>query len=70
MRDNGIGIPPENKDKRKATGEGTGLGLSISYKIVTQQHGGAITVDSELGDFAEFTVRLLRRQPLTFRLYS
>src|SRR5262249_41444630 len=28
----------------KPTGEGTGLGLSISYDIVTQQHGGSITV--------------------------
>jgi len=49
------------KDRLKPTGEGTGLGLSISYEIVTQQHGGTITVDSELGDCAEFTVRLLRR---------
>ena len=68
MRDNGIGIPPENRDKlfqpfftTKPTGEGTGLGLSISYEIVTQQHGGTITVDSEVGDFTEFTVRLPRR---------
>ena len=68
VRDNGIGIPPENRDKlfqpfftTKPTGEGTGLGLSISYEIVTQQHGGTITVDSELGDFTEFTVRLPRR---------
>ena len=60
MRDNRIGIPPK-KDRLKPTGEGTGLGLSISYEIVTQQHGGTITVDSELGDCAEFTVRLLRR---------
>jgi signal transduction histidine kinase len=36
------------------------LGLSISYEIVTQQHGGTITVDSEVGDFTEFTVRLPR----------
>ena len=42
------------------TGEGTGLGLSISWDILTQQHGGTITVDSEVGDFAEFTVRLPR----------
>jgi PAS domain S-box-containing protein len=68
VRDNGIGIPPENREKlfqpfftTKPTGEGTGLGLSISYEIVTQQHGGTITVDSEVGDFTEFTVRLPRR---------
>jgi signal transduction histidine kinase len=68
VRDNGIGIPPENREKlfqpfftTKPTGEGTGLGLSISYEIVTQQHGGIITVDSEVDDFTEFTVRLPRR---------
>ena len=67
VRDNGIGIPPEVKDKlfqpfftTKPTGEGTGLGLSISYDIVTQQHGGTIEVDSEVGAFTEFTVRLPR----------
>ena len=67
VRDNGVGVPPENRDKlfqpfftTKPTGEGTGLGLSISYEIVTQQHGGTITVDSEVGDFTEFTVRLPR----------
>jgi signal transduction histidine kinase len=69
VRDNGIGIPHENWDKlfqpfftTKPTGEGTGLGLSISYEIVTQQHGGTITVDSEVGDFTEFTVRLPRQR--------
>jgi signal transduction histidine kinase len=67
VRDNGIGIPPENRDKlfqpfftTKPTGEGTGLGLSISYEIVTQQHGGTITVDSKVDDFTEFTIRLPR----------
>jgi two-component system NtrC family sensor kinase len=69
VRDNGTGILPENRDKlfqpfftTKPTGEGTGLGLSISYEIVTQQHGGTITVHSEVGDFTEFTVRLPRRR--------
>jgi signal transduction histidine kinase len=67
VRDNGIGIPPEIKDRlfqpfftTKPSGEGTGLGLSISYDIVTQQHGGTITVDSRVGEFTEFTVRLPR----------
>ena len=67
VRDNGTGIPPEIKDKlfqpfftTKPTGEGTGLGLSISYDIVTQQHGGTITVKSEPGSFTEFTIRLPR----------
>jgi signal transduction histidine kinase len=71
VRDNGTGIRPEHRDKlfqpfftTKPTGEGTGLGLSISYDIVTQQHGGTIEVDSEIGAFTEFTVRLPRdRQP-------
>jgi hypothetical protein len=44
----------------KPTGEGTGLGLSISYDIVTQEHGGTITVDSRVGEFTEFTIRLPR----------
>ena len=67
VRDNGTGIPPEIQDQlfqpfftTKPTGEGTGLGLSISYDVVTQQHGGTITVDSEVGEFTEFTVRLPR----------
>ena len=47
----------------KPTGEGTGLGLSISYDIVTQQHGGTVEVESEVGEFTEFTVRL----PPTYR---
>jgi two-component system, NtrC family, sensor kinase len=72
VRDNGIGIPPEIREKlfqpfftTKPTGEGTGLGLSISYDIVTQEHGGAITVDSEVGEFTEFTVHLPRGKQST-----
>jgi PAS domain S-box-containing protein len=67
VRDNGTGIAPEIRDKlfqpfvtTKPTGEGTGLGLSIAYDIVTQQHGGTIEVDSRLGEFTEFTIRLPR----------
>jgi signal transduction histidine kinase len=67
VRDNGIGIAEEVKDKlfqpfftTKPTGQGTSLGLSISYDIVTQQHGGSIAVDSKVGEFSEFTIRLPR----------
>ena len=75
VRDNGTGIATEAREKlfqpfftTKPTGEGTGLGLSISYDIVTQQHGGTITVDSEFGAFTEFTIRLPRtRQAMTGR---
>jgi signal transduction histidine kinase len=68
VRDNGIGIPAEVKDRlfqpfftTKPPGEGTGLGLSMSYDIITQQHGGTISVDSKVGEYSEFTVRLPRR---------
>jgi GAF domain-containing protein len=65
--DNGPGIPANIRDRlfqpfftTKPTGEGTGLGLSITYDIVTQQHGGSITVDSKVGEYSEFTIRLPR----------
>jgi len=67
VHDNGIGIAPEFRDKlfqpfftTKPTGEGTGLGLSISWDIVTQEHGGTIEVDSQVGAFTEFKIRLPR----------
>jgi signal transduction histidine kinase len=75
IRDNGTGIALEIMDKlfqpfftTKPTGEGTGLGLSISYDIVTQQYGGTIAVDSRVGDFTEFTIRLPYRLAQTGRL--
>jgi signal transduction histidine kinase len=67
VRDNGTGIALEISDKlfqpfvtTKPTGEGTGLGLSIAWDIITQQHGGTIGVDSQVGEFTEFTIRLPR----------
>ncbi len=68
VRDNGTGIPADIRDKlfqpfftTKPTGEGTGLGLSITYDIVTKAHGGSIAVDSEVGGYSEFTIRLPRK---------
>jgi two-component system NtrC family sensor kinase len=67
IRDNGIGIPPEVKEKlfspfftTKPAGEGTGLGLSISHDIIVKQHGGSIEVDTQPGEFTEFRIVLRR----------
>jgi len=70
--DTGVGVPPELRSKifepfftTKPTGSGTGLGLDISYRIVTQRHGGQISVRSEPGD-TRFVVRLpLHEAPAT-----
>ena len=66
IRDNGGGIPPEVVEKMfnpffttKPAGQGTGLGLAISNDIV-REHGGAIKVDSKIGEFTEMTVELPR----------
>jgi signal transduction histidine kinase/uncharacterized protein HemY len=65
IRDNGTGIPEKIRDKifqpfftSKPTGEGTGLGLSLSYDIVTKQHGGEIKVNTKQGEFAEFVISI------------
>lgn len=65
VKDNGTGIAQEIINKifqpfftTKPTGEGTGLGLSISYDIITQGHGGEIIVESEIGNYTLFIIRL------------
>ncbi|MCY4565688.1 MAG: ATP-binding protein [Gammaproteobacteria bacterium] len=64
VRDNGPGIPEELKQRMfepfvttKDTGKGTGLGLSLTADIVTR-HGGSIDVESEVGEFTRFSIRL------------
>jgi two-component system, NtrC family, sensor kinase len=67
IRDNGTGILPHVKEKMfnpffttKPAGEGTGLGLSMSHDIIVKQHGGTIEVETEPGEFTEFTIVLPR----------
>ncbi len=62
--DTGTGISPEHLDRifepfftTKALGEGTGLGLSTAMGIIAN-HGGFVTVNSEVGQGTEFQVFL------------
>jgi signal transduction histidine kinase len=62
--DNGVGIPVDVQPRvfeafftTKPMGEGTGLGLDIVQRIVAQQHGGRVDVESVPGRTV-FTVRL------------
>jgi GAF domain-containing protein/anti-sigma regulatory factor (Ser/Thr protein kinase) len=72
IRDNGMGIPTDVKEKifnpfftTKPAGEGTGLGLSISHDIVVKQHGGSIEVETQPGEFTEIKIVLSRAGALS-----
>ena len=67
VTDNGGGVPEEIREKifqpfftTKPTGEGTGLGLSMSYDII-KQHGGLLSLVSEVGKGTTFQIRLPRQ---------
>jgi PAS domain S-box-containing protein len=69
VSDTGTGIPPEIQARlfeafftTKKKGEGTGLGLAISRSFVVN-HGGDITVSSEVNKGATFTVLLPKELP-------
>ena len=69
IADNGKGIPAAIAEKifqpfftTKPTGEGTGLGLSLSYDIITNGHGGELSVESVDGEGAEFMIILPLQQ--------
>lgn len=65
ISDNGTGIEPENIPKifepfytTKDVGQGSGQGLAIAHDIIVNKHGGYISVESEPGQGATFTIVL------------
>ena len=54
ITDNGMGMTPEIRAKifenfftTKPAGQGTGLGMSITYDIITKNHGGQLLVETQ-----------------------
>lgn len=68
VSDNGVGIPPEYKDKifekfvqvkRKQANLRTGAGLGLTFcRMVVEAHGGSIRVESELNKGSAFIINL------------
>ncbi|MFK8184829.1 MAG: response regulator [Phormidesmis sp.] len=63
--DSGIGIPKEIQSRifdqfftTKDVGRGIGLGLSVAYTIVTKDHKGQLSVQSQPGQGTEFIIAL------------
>ncbi len=63
VKDAGLGIPETLHEKifepfmSHGKKEGTGLGLSITKKII-EEHGGSITLESDIGEGAKFIISL------------
>jgi signal transduction histidine kinase len=66
IRDSGVGIPKENLERIfdpffSTRPDGSGLGLAISHGII-HEHGGFISVESQVGEGTSFKVHLPLKQ--------
>ena len=65
VEDNGPGVPEAIQNRifepfftTREVGRGTGLGLSVSYFIITENHGGNLLLESSSRKGARFIVML------------
>lgn len=65
ISDTGCGIAPDQRARifdlfytTKDVGKGSGQGLAIAHAVIVEQHGGAISVESEPGEGTTFIVEL------------
>ena len=71
IEDNGPGMDDATRKRvfepfftTKGIGDDTGLGLSVSYFIITKNHGGTLSVESTPGIGAKFIIRLPLHQSI------
>ncbi|WP_199337457.1 MULTISPECIES: sensor histidine kinase [unclassified Nostoc] len=65
IADNGNGIPEAIQPRifdpfftTKPVGKGTGMGMSISYQIITEQHGGKLEFSSVANQGTKFVIQI------------
>ena len=75
ISDNGLGIPEKIKQlifnpffTTKPIGKGTGMGMSISYQIITKNHGGKFYCVSSSGQGTQFVIEIPLKQQVKFKV--
>ncbi len=75
ISDNGMGIPEKIKQlifnpffTTKPIGKGTGMGMSISYQIITKNHGGRFYCISSSGQGTQFVIEIPLKQETKLKI--
>ena len=66
IKDNGIGIKPENKAKifsaffttKPSSKSGSGIGSYVARRMIVEAHNGDISFESKYGEGTVFTITL------------